>query len=139
MTGIITAATGVFVIPAVPYLQAIGLEKDQLVQALGLSFTVSTLALAANIARAGALNVSNDPCCLGGRCRRHVGWVPSLALAAAGVSPLVLHGSAGTRPLPERQRIPVNRSNARPRTYSTIPISFASRSGSARSGSDAPS
>ena len=57
MTGIITAATGVFVIPAVPYLQAIGLEKDQLVQALGLSFTVSTLALAANIARAGALNV----------------------------------------------------------------------------------
>ena len=57
VTGIITAATGVFVIPAVPYLQAIGLEKDQLVQALGLSFTVSTLALAANIARAGALNV----------------------------------------------------------------------------------
>jgi uncharacterized protein len=58
VTGIITAATGVFVIPAVPYLQAIGLEQDQLVQALGLSFTVSTLALAANIVRAGALNVS---------------------------------------------------------------------------------
>jgi len=58
VTGIITAGTGVFVIPAVPYLQAIGLEKDQLVQALGLSFTVSTLALAANIVRAGALNVS---------------------------------------------------------------------------------
>ena len=45
-TGAITAATGVFVIPAVPYLQAIGLTKDELVQALGLSFTVSTLALA---------------------------------------------------------------------------------------------
>jgi hypothetical protein len=58
VTGIITAATGIFVIPSVPYLQAIGLEKDQLVQALGLSFTVSTLALAANIVRAGALNVS---------------------------------------------------------------------------------
>jgi uncharacterized protein len=58
LTGIITAATGVFVIPAVPYLQAIGLEKDDLVQALGLSFTVSTLALAANVARAGALNAS---------------------------------------------------------------------------------
>jgi len=42
ITGLITAATGVFVIPAVPYLQAIGLEKDELVQALGLSFTVST-------------------------------------------------------------------------------------------------
>jgi uncharacterized protein len=58
MTGIVTAATGVFVIPAVPYLQAIGLEKDELVQTLGLSFTVSTLALAANVARAGALNAS---------------------------------------------------------------------------------
>jgi uncharacterized membrane protein YfcA len=58
VTGIITAATGVFVIPAVPYLQAIGLEKDDLVQALGLSFTVSTLALAVNIGAAGSLNVS---------------------------------------------------------------------------------
>jgi uncharacterized membrane protein YfcA len=46
VTGFITAATGVFVIPAVPYLQGIGLEKEDLVQALGLSFTVSTLALA---------------------------------------------------------------------------------------------
>ena len=53
-TGLVTAATGVFVIPAVPYLAAIGLEKDDLVQALGLSFTVSTLALALNIAAAGA-------------------------------------------------------------------------------------
>lgn len=35
LTGGITAATGVFVIPAVPYLQAIGLHKDELVQALG--------------------------------------------------------------------------------------------------------
>ena len=34
-TGLITAATGVFVIPAVPYLQAIGLEIEELVQALG--------------------------------------------------------------------------------------------------------
>lgn len=52
-TGVITAATGVFVIPAVPYLQGIGLEKDELVQALGLSFTVSTLALAASLAASG--------------------------------------------------------------------------------------
>jgi uncharacterized membrane protein YfcA len=58
ITGVITAATGVFVIPAVPYLQAIGLEKDELVQALGLSFTVSTVALAVNLAVAGALDVS---------------------------------------------------------------------------------
>lgn len=55
ITGIITSATGVFVIPAVPYLQALGLNRDQLVQALGLSFTVSTLALAAGLAWRGNL------------------------------------------------------------------------------------
>ena len=55
LTGVITAATGVFVIPAVPYLQALGLGKDQLVQALGLSFSVSTLALAAALLWRGAL------------------------------------------------------------------------------------
>ncbi|WP_339546265.1 sulfite exporter TauE/SafE family protein [Pseudomonas sp. RA_35y_Pfl2_P32] len=55
LTGGITAATGVFVIPAVPYLQALGLGKDQLVQALGLSFSVSTLALAAALLWRGAL------------------------------------------------------------------------------------
>lgn len=48
-TGLVTGATGVFVLPAVPYLQAIGLAKDELVQALGLSFTVSTIALAAGL------------------------------------------------------------------------------------------
>lgn len=58
VTGVITAATGVFVIPAVPYLQAIGLEKEELVQALGLSFTVSTLALTINLAFVGALKTS---------------------------------------------------------------------------------
>jgi uncharacterized membrane protein YfcA len=46
LTGVLTGATGVFVIPAVPYLQAVGLEKDELIQALGLAFTVSTVALA---------------------------------------------------------------------------------------------
>ncbi|CAI8817673.1 putative membrane transporter protein [Pseudomonas sp. IT-196MI5] len=55
LTGVITSATGVFVIPAVPYLQALGLNKDELVQALGLSFTVSTLALAGGLLWRGAL------------------------------------------------------------------------------------
>jgi len=54
-TGLVTGATGVFVIPAVPYLGSLGLERDDLVQALGLSFTVSTLALAAGLALHGAL------------------------------------------------------------------------------------
>jgi len=57
-TGLISAATGVFVLPAVPYLQALALEKEDLVQALGLSFTVSTLALAAGLAHDGILPVS---------------------------------------------------------------------------------
>ena len=55
LTGVITGATGVFVIPAVPWLQALGFRRDELVQALGLSFSVSTLALAAGLAWRGTL------------------------------------------------------------------------------------
>jgi uncharacterized membrane protein YfcA len=55
-TGLITAATGVFVIPAVPYIQALRLDREDLIQALGLSFTVSTLALAGNLVRDGAFD-----------------------------------------------------------------------------------
>ena len=55
VTGLISGATGVFVIPSVPYLQAIGLGRDDLIQALGLTFTVATLALAAGLARDGAM------------------------------------------------------------------------------------
>jgi uncharacterized membrane protein YfcA len=51
----------VFAIPAVPYLQAIGLEKEELVQALGLSFTVSTVALAVNVTVEGGLNITVAP------------------------------------------------------------------------------
>ena len=61
LTGLTTAATGVSSIPVVPYFQAIGLEKDELVQAMGLSFTVSTVALAANLASVGALSWSLGP------------------------------------------------------------------------------
>jgi uncharacterized membrane protein YfcA len=55
VTGVITAATGVFVLPLVPYLQALGLKRDELVQALGVSFTVSTLALAGSLAGSAGL------------------------------------------------------------------------------------
>ncbi|NBA96539.1 sulfite exporter TauE/SafE family protein [Pseudomonas sp. R5(2019)] len=55
VTGVISSATGVFVIPAVPYLQALGLNRDELVQALGVSFTVSTLALGAGLLWQGGL------------------------------------------------------------------------------------
>lgn len=56
-TGVVSGATGVFAIPAVPYLQAFGLEKDDLVQALGLSFTISTVALALGLGMRGAFHV----------------------------------------------------------------------------------
>jgi len=58
-TGLINGGTGIFTLPAVPYLQALGLSKDDLIQALGLSFTVSTIALATGLARGGAFHVGN--------------------------------------------------------------------------------
>lgn len=53
LTGAVTAVTGVFVVPATPFLGALGLGRDALVQALGLSFSVSTLALGALLAARG--------------------------------------------------------------------------------------
>lgn len=56
-TGFVTALTAVFVVPLVPYLQALRLEKDAMVQALGMSFTVATLALALRLHSSGELAV----------------------------------------------------------------------------------
>ena len=69
-TGLVTGATGVFVIPAAPYLQAIGLERDDLIQALGLSFTMSTIALALGLLRVDAWHAGSI-------------WLSLLALAPA--------------------------------------------------------
>ncbi len=44
--GILTGMTGSFVVPGVMFLQAIGLSRDMLVQAMGMLFTASTVALA---------------------------------------------------------------------------------------------
>jgi hypothetical protein len=54
LTGLVTAATGIFVIPLVPYVQTLRLDREQLIQALGLSFMVATLALAVRLGRIGA-------------------------------------------------------------------------------------
>jgi uncharacterized protein len=59
LTGLISGGTGVFVIPAVPYLQSLGLSKDDLIQALGLSFTVSTIALGVSLAGNSAFRLGN--------------------------------------------------------------------------------
>ncbi len=49
-TGIMTGLTGSFVMPAVPYMQALGLKRDELVQAMGISFTLSSGVLALALA-----------------------------------------------------------------------------------------
>jgi uncharacterized protein len=58
ITGMISAATGVQVIPSMPFLQAIGMEKDELVQALGVFFTVATVMLSVNLTTSGLLTAS---------------------------------------------------------------------------------
>jgi uncharacterized protein len=58
VTGAVSAATGVQVVPSMPFMQAIGMEKDELVQALGVFFTVATLALAFTLTSAGLLSAS---------------------------------------------------------------------------------
>ena len=58
ITGVISAATGVQVVPSMPFMQSIGMEKDELVQALGVYFTVATLALAFNLTAAGLLSAA---------------------------------------------------------------------------------
>jgi uncharacterized membrane protein YfcA len=45
-TGLINGATGIFVVPGVPYIQALNLGRDELVQALAISAFVSSVALA---------------------------------------------------------------------------------------------
>lgn len=54
--GILTGMTGSFVVPGVMFLQAIGLSRDVLIQAMGMLFTVSTLALALALQDNGLLS-----------------------------------------------------------------------------------
>jgi hypothetical protein len=69
-TGAITVATGIFVMPGTPYIQSLEFDRDKLVQALGLSFTVSTITLALSLAYAGQVRTS-------------LAWPSLVALAAA--------------------------------------------------------
>jgi uncharacterized membrane protein YfcA len=58
VTGVMSAATGVQVIPSMPYMQSIGMEKDELVQALGVFVTVATVGLAFSLTSAGLLTAA---------------------------------------------------------------------------------
>ena len=90
ITGVISAATGVQVIPSMPFMQAIGLEKDELVQALGVFFTTATIALAFGLADAGLLNVSVA--------------VPGLVALASGFAGMFIGQNVRTRMHPDAFR-----------------------------------
>ena len=57
-TGLVSGATGVQVVPSMPFMQALGMKKDELIQALGVFFTVATLVQAFNLSAAGLLDES---------------------------------------------------------------------------------
>ena len=59
LNGAVSTATGTFMVPVIPYIQSLGFDRDDLVQAQGISFSVSTLALSVVLLTNGTLNVGN--------------------------------------------------------------------------------
>lgn len=55
ISGIFSGLTGSFVIPGVLYLQALGMPRDVLIQAMGIIFSVMALTLATALTRHGIL------------------------------------------------------------------------------------
>lgn len=74
-TGLIAAATGIFVVPGIMYVQALHLSRDDFIQALGLIFSISIVALSVNLFRDGVMQLSILPLSLA-----------ALAAAAAGMA-----------------------------------------------------
>jgi uncharacterized membrane protein YfcA len=58
-SGLIGGATGVFVIPAVPFLHSLEFDPEDLIQALGIAFMAATLSLALALAVRGVFTVGN--------------------------------------------------------------------------------
>ena len=56
INGVLTGMTGSFVVPGVMFLQSIGLSRDMLIQAMGILFTLSTLALGVALGGNGLLD-----------------------------------------------------------------------------------
>ena len=56
LNGLITGMTGSSVFPGVAYLQSLKLPRDELVQSMGILFTVCTAALAVSLGGQGMLN-----------------------------------------------------------------------------------
>ncbi|WP_419912872.1 sulfite exporter TauE/SafE family protein [Hoeflea sp.] len=56
ISGVLAGMTGAFTMPGVVYLQATRLPRDQLVQAMGMLFTLSTVGLAVSMGSQNLLN-----------------------------------------------------------------------------------
>jgi len=59
VNGVLTGMTGSFVVPGVMFLQAIGLAREVLIQAMGMLFALSTLALALALQRNALLTIEH--------------------------------------------------------------------------------
>ncbi|HEY4980800.1 MAG TPA: sulfite exporter TauE/SafE family protein [Pseudolabrys sp.] len=100
-TGAITVATGIFVLPGTPYVQALQFERDRMVQALGLSFTVSTVTACrrADLCRRNPCDAGRSVA--GGarrRADRHVARaIGARQGASRDVSPVLFPGPAAAR------------------------------------------
>ena len=79
VNGVLTGMTGSFVVPGVMFLQAIGLSREVLIQAMGMLFALSTLALAIALQRNALLTTEH--------------WV----LSATGLLPAILGMVFGRR------------------------------------------
>jgi len=57
VSGVLTGLTGTFFMPSLPYIQTLGFPRDVLVQAMGILFLASTVALAVALSGHGRLDV----------------------------------------------------------------------------------
>ncbi len=55
VNGVVTGLVGTFFMPSVPYLQALALKRDDMVQAMGVVFTISTAGLAFSLSGFGLM------------------------------------------------------------------------------------
>lgn len=58
-TGFVSGITGIAAIPFLPYMQSLDMQKDDLVQALGILFIFITAALTVALVRQGAFDATN--------------------------------------------------------------------------------
>jgi uncharacterized membrane protein YfcA len=59
LSGLVGGITGIAAVPFLPYMNALELSRDELVQALGILFICFTIAIGIALADAGALTVTN--------------------------------------------------------------------------------